>query len=102
MPHRPISAPLGARSRIATFRQSPQTNPPTWRVSSVPTYSIEVVRGGIILYRCEGVVIDLENAWPLVSRIAEELDAPGARIRVRDQQGRIAIMVGIATARITY
>lgn len=69
----------------------------------MPTYSIEVTKGGVVLYRCEGVVIDqLENAWPLVSRIAEELDAPGARIRVRDQQGRIAIMVGIATARITY
>jgi hypothetical protein len=68
----------------------------------VPTYSIEVIQGGAVLYRCTGVVIDrLEDAWPLVARIAHKVDAPGARIRVRNQEGKIAIMVGLLTARMS-
>lgn len=55
-----------------------------------------------MLYRCMGVVIDrLEDAWPLVARIAHKVDAPGARIRVRNQEGKIAIMVGLLTARMS-
>ena len=63
-------------------------------------YDFEVLRGDDIIAAERAVALnDSRAAWPKVVGIAKALEAPGCRIRVREQQGDTIILIGATAAR---
>ena len=42
---------------------------------------------------------DTSAAWPKVAELAKAFDEPGHKIRVRDEDGGIVILIGVAALR---
>ncbi len=61
-------------------------------------YDFEVLRDGAIVAAERSVwLADPRAAWPEVARLARRHDAPGGKIRVKDETGRIVILTGVAS-----
>ena len=61
-------------------------------------YDFEVLRDGTIVAAERSVwLADPRAAWPEVARLARRHDAPGGKIRVKDETGRIVILTGVAS-----
>ena len=61
-------------------------------------YDFEVLRDGTVVAAERAVLlIDARAAWPEVARLARRHDAPGCKIRVKDETGRIVILTGVAS-----
>ena len=60
----------------------------------------EVLRDGtVIAARLSLVLPDIRAAWPKIAELARRYDAPGYKIRVKDEAGRIVILTGVAAVR---
>ncbi len=66
----------------------------------VPFFDFEVLQGDDIIVAERAVdLVDSRAAWPKIIGMAKTLDAPGCRIRVREQQGDTIILIGATAAR---
>ncbi len=62
-------------------------------------YDFEVLRDGAVVSAERSVwLADPRAAWPEVARLARRHDEPGCKIRVKDETGRIVILIGVASA----
>ena len=62
-------------------------------------YDVNVLRNDEILAAEHLVVKDFRELWSRIASIAERVDQPGSRIRVTEEAGGIAILIGAAAAR---
>jgi hypothetical protein len=62
-------------------------------------YDLKVLRDDEIVVAERLVVTDLRELWSKVAKIAEHVDQPGSRIRVTEESGGIAILIGAGAAR---
>ena len=63
-------------------------------------FDFEVLQGDDIIVAERAVdLVDSRAAWPKIIGMAKTLDAPGCRIRVREQQGDTIILIGATAAR---
>lgn len=63
-------------------------------------YDFEVLKGELLV--ASKRLITLPNvgaAWTKIAKLAEAIDGPGYKIRVKDQSGGIVILIGIAALR---
>jgi hypothetical protein len=59
-------------------------------------YDFEVQRGGtVIVAECSIVLPELAAVWSKIGELARAVEEPGCKIRVKDQVGRIVILVGV-------
>jgi len=66
----------------------------------VEYYDFEVLQGDEVISVERAVALaDSRAAWPKVVGMAETLDSPGCRIRVREPEGDTIILIGAAAAR---
>ncbi len=66
----------------------------------MPYYDFEVLQGDDIIVAETSVALDSSRAaWPKIINMAKTLNAPGCRIRVREQTGETIILIGVAAAR---
>jgi hypothetical protein len=64
------------------------------------SFDFEVHKGDDIISAERDVALqDSRAAWPKVIGIANNLDAPGCRIRVREHLGDTVILIGATAAR---
>jgi len=60
----------------------------------------EVLRdGAVVAARLSLVLPDIRAAWPKIAELARRYDAPGYKIWVKDEAGRIVILTGVAAVR---
>jgi hypothetical protein len=63
-------------------------------------YDFEVLKDGAIVVAERSIVLpELAAVWSKIAELARAVEEPGCKIRVKDQTGRIVILVGVATAR---
>ena len=62
-------------------------------------FDLKVLRDNEIVVAERLVVTDLHDVWSRIARMAEYLDEPGCQIRVTDEAGGIAILIGVAAVR---
>ncbi len=62
-------------------------------------YDLEVLRGDEIVAAESLVASGLGDVWSRITKIAENIDAAGCRIRVTEEAGGIAIMIAAVAAR---
>ena len=63
-------------------------------------YDFEVLKdGGVVAAERTIALPDTSAAWPKIAELAKTFDEPGHRIRVRDEAGRIVILIGVLTLR---
>ena len=63
-------------------------------------YDFEVLHGDDVIVAETSVALDSSRAaWPKIIKMANTLDLPGCRIRVREQSGGTIILIGAAAAR---
>lgn len=62
-------------------------------------YDLAVLRADEILATERVVVANVRELWTRVAKAAEGVDQPGSRIRVTEEAGGIAILIGAAAAR---
>ncbi len=66
----------------------------------MPYYDFEVLQGDDVIVAETSVALDSSRAaWPKIINMAKTLNAPGFRIRVREQTGETIILIGVAAAR---
>jgi hypothetical protein len=66
----------------------------------LPYYDFEVLQGDDVIATERSVALDSSRAaWPKIIDIANMLDRPGCRIRVREHSGGTIILIGAAAAR---
>ncbi len=65
-------------------------------------YDFEVLKGDDIIVAEHLAVTGLRDVWSRIARIAEHVDQPGCRIRVTEEAGGIAILIGVAAARCMF
>jgi hypothetical protein len=66
----------------------------------VPHYDFEVIQGDDIIAAETSVPLDGPRAaWPKIIDLANTLNLPGCRIRVREHSGDTIILIGAAAAR---
>ena len=63
-------------------------------------YDFEVLKDGAVIVAKQTIPLpDTSAAWPKIAELAKTFDEPGHRIRVRDEAGRIVILIGVLTLR---
>ncbi len=62
-------------------------------------YDFEVLKGDDIIVAERLAVTGLGDVWSRIANIAEHVDEPGCRIRVTEEAGGIAILIGVTAAR---
>jgi hypothetical protein len=62
-------------------------------------YDFKVLRNDEIVAAERLVVTDSGDLWSRVARMAEYVDEPGCQIRVTDETGGIAILIGVTAVR---
>lgn len=62
-------------------------------------YDFEVLRGDEIIAAERLAVTGLRDVWSRIASVAELVDEPGCRIRVTEEAGGIAILIGVTAAR---
>lgn len=60
-------------------------------------YDFELLRDGAIVSGRSVLLADAPAAWREVERLARQHRAPGGKIRVKDESGRIVILTGVAS-----
>jgi hypothetical protein len=64
------------------------------------SFDFEVLQGDDVISAERGVALrDSRAAWPKVIGLANALDSPGCRIRVREHHGDTVILIGATAAR---
>src|SRR5208282_1905610 len=64
-------------------------------------YDFEVLKGDTVVASKRSIALpDVSAAWPKIANLAETIEEPGYKIRVRDQAGGIVILIGVAALRI--
>jgi hypothetical protein len=65
----------------------------------VQLYSFEVLKGEKVISAEPSVPLyDSRAAWPKIAKIAKKINAPGCRIRVKEQSGETIILIGASAA----
>jgi hypothetical protein len=62
-------------------------------------YDLKVLRDGEIVAAERLVVTDLRDVWSRIAGMADQVDEPGCQIRVTEEAGGIAILIGATAAR---
>jgi hypothetical protein len=63
-------------------------------------YDIEVLRDGAIVAARRSIEMqDTRAVWPEIAALAKRFDHLGCKIRVKDEDGRIVILTGVAAVR---
>ena len=63
-------------------------------------YDFEVLKGDETIAVARSVALpDISAAWSRIAELAKNVDEPGCRICVTNEAGKVAILIGIATAR---
>lgn len=63
-------------------------------------YDFEVLKDGAALAATQSLALaDIRAAWPEIAELAKRFDEPGCKIRVKDETGRIVILIGVAAVR---
>lgn len=62
-------------------------------------YDLEILRQDEIVATQHVVVADVRELWTRVAKVAEGVDQPGSQIRVMEEAGGIAILIGAEAAR---
>jgi hypothetical protein len=63
-------------------------------------YDFEVLKDGAVIAAKQTIALpDTSAAWPKIAELAKTFDAPGHKIRVRDEAGGIVILIGVVTLR---
>lgn len=65
-------------------------------------YDFEVLRGDEIIVAERLVVTGLGDIWSRIARVAEHVAEPGCLIRVTEEGGGIAILIGVTAARCLF
>ena len=66
----------------------------------MPYYDFEVLQGDDVIAAETSVPLDSSRAaWPKIIKMANTLDLPGCRIRVREHSGGTIILIGASAAR---
>jgi hypothetical protein len=65
-------------------------------------YDFEVRRGDRVIAAERFVVTGLGDVWSRVARMAEHIAEPGCQIRVTEEAGGIAILIGVTAARSLF
>ena len=69
--------------------------------SSLHYYDFEVLHGDDVIVAETLVALEsAKAAWPIIVKMAQALDVPGCRIRVKDHAGDTVILIGAAAARL--
>jgi hypothetical protein len=70
------------------------------RDEEMKQYDFEVLRDGAVIVAERSIVLpELAAVWSKIAELGRAVKEPGCKIRVKDQAGRIVILVGVATAR---
>jgi hypothetical protein len=62
-------------------------------------YDFEVLKDGVVAAKQTIALPDTSAAWPKIDELANMFDAPGHKIRVKDEGGGIVILIGVVTLR---
>ncbi len=62
-------------------------------------YNLEVLKGDEIILAQRLVLTGMGDVWSTIARMAEDVAETGCRIRVTDEAGGIAILIGLTAAR---
>ena len=62
-------------------------------------YDLEVLRDNKIVAAERFVLTDSRDLWSRIAGMAKRVDEPGCQIRVTEEAGGIAILIGVAAAR---
>jgi hypothetical protein len=63
-------------------------------------YDFEVLKdGGVVATKQTIALPDTSAAWPKIAELARTFDEPGHKFRVKDETGRIVILIGVVTLR---
>ena len=63
-------------------------------------YDFEVLKDGALIAAEQAIALpDASAAWPKIVELAKTFDEPGDKIRVRDEDGGIVILIGVAALR---
>ena len=65
-------------------------------------YDLEVLRDNKIVVAERFVLADSRDLWPRIAGVAKHVDEPGCQIRVTEEAGGIAILIGVAAARRSF
>jgi hypothetical protein len=66
----------------------------------VKLYHPEALRDGVIIAASRSIVLpDLAAVWREIAKLSRTVDGPCGKIRVKDEAGRIVVLVGAAAAR---
>ena len=65
-------------------------------------YDFELLRGDEIIAAERLILTGLVDVWSRIARMAEHVDEPGCQIRVSEEAGGIAILIGVAAARCLF
>jgi hypothetical protein len=69
----------------------------------VKLHDFLVLKGDRVVSARRSVVVgDLRDAWPVIAEMAMATKEAGCRVRVTDETGAIVILIGVATARLSY
>jgi hypothetical protein len=69
----------------------------------VKLHDFEVLKGDRVVSARRSVVVgNLKDAWPVIAEMATATKEAGCRVRVTDETGTIVILIGVATARLSY
>ena len=65
-------------------------------------YDFEVLSDGAVIAARRSLALpDIRAAWREIAELARRYDAPGCKIRVKDDAGGIVILTGVAAVRRT-
>jgi hypothetical protein len=63
-------------------------------------YDFEVLKDGAVIAARQTIALpDATAAWPKIAELAKTFDGPGHKFRVKDEAGRIVILIGGVTLR---
>ena len=63
-------------------------------------YDFEVLKDGSVIAAEQAIALpDASAAWPKIAELAKAFDEPGHKIRVKDEDGGIVILIGVAALR---
>jgi hypothetical protein len=63
-------------------------------------YDFEVLKDGAVIAARQTIALpDASAAWPKIAELAKTFDEPGHKFRVKDEAGRIVILIGVVTLR---
>ena len=103
---RSLKPRLAGNAQIAVAgrlnKPPPDMQLPKARPGGPVRYDLEVLRDDEIVAAERFVLADSRDLWSRIARMAKHVDEPGCQIRVTEEAGGIAILIGVAAARRSF